>query len=211
MRARTAALERSAGRLKLSREEIVRRLSRAVEYRDEETGGHTERMSAYSALLAGKLGLDVESIRIASPMHDVGKVALPDSLLLRPGALDAGGARGDGAAHLDRLSDPGGLRQRAARARRHDRADPPREVGRHRLPPAAGRAARSRWRDRSRRSRTCSTRSPATGPTARRSRSRRPCRSCGRSAASTSTRGSSTCSSRTSTSCWRSGTGTRRR
>ncbi len=88
VRARTAALERSAQRLKLSREETVRRLSRAVEYRDEETGGHTERMSAYSALLAGKLGLDVESIRIASPMHDVGKVALPDHLLLRPGALN---------------------------------------------------------------------------------------------------------------------------
>ena len=65
----------------------MRRLSRAVEYRDEETGGHTERMSAYSAMLAGKLGVDVESIRIASPMHDVGKVALPDHILLRPGAL----------------------------------------------------------------------------------------------------------------------------
>jgi putative two-component system response regulator len=88
VRARTNALERSATRLKLSREETVRRLSRAVEYRDEETGGHTERMSAYSALLAGKLGLDYESIRIASPMHDVGKVALPDNLLLRPGALN---------------------------------------------------------------------------------------------------------------------------
>jgi putative two-component system response regulator len=87
--ARTAALERSAKRLKLSREETVRRLSRAVEYRDEETGGHTERMSAYCGMLAGKLGLDVESIRIASPMHDVGKVALPDHILLRPGALTA--------------------------------------------------------------------------------------------------------------------------
>jgi len=87
VRARTAALERSATRLKLSREETVRRLSRAVEYRDEETGGHTERMSAYCAMLASKLGLDVESIRIASPMHDVGKVALPDHILLRPGAL----------------------------------------------------------------------------------------------------------------------------
>jgi putative two-component system response regulator len=85
--ARTAALERSAKRLKLSREETVRRLCRAVEYRDEETGGHTERMSAYCAMLAGKLGLDVESIRIASPMHDVGKVALSDHILLRPGAL----------------------------------------------------------------------------------------------------------------------------
>ena len=87
VRARTAALERSASRLKLSREETVRRLCRAVEYRDEETGGHTERMSAYSAMLAGKLGVDVESIRIASPMHDVGKVALPDHILLRPGTL----------------------------------------------------------------------------------------------------------------------------
>src|SRR5687767_1532561 len=65
VRARTAALERSARAMKLSREETVRRLSRAVEYRDEETGGHTERMSAYSAMLAGKLGLDYESIRIA--------------------------------------------------------------------------------------------------------------------------------------------------
>ena len=89
VRARTAALERSAQRLKLSREETVRRLSRAVEYRDEETGGHTERMSAYCAMLAGKLGLDSESIRVASPMHDVGKVALPDHILLRPGALTA--------------------------------------------------------------------------------------------------------------------------
>jgi putative two-component system response regulator len=87
VRARTAALERSAKAMKLSREETVRRLSRAVEYRDEETGGHTERMSAYSAMLAGKLGLDVESIRIATPMHDVGKVALPDHILLRPGSL----------------------------------------------------------------------------------------------------------------------------
>ena len=87
VRARTMALERSAKRLKLSREETVRRLSRAVEYRDEETGGHTERMSAYSAMLAGKLGVDVESIRIASPMHDVGKVALPDHTCCAPAPL----------------------------------------------------------------------------------------------------------------------------
>jgi putative two-component system response regulator len=52
-------------------------------------GGHTDRMSAYAALLAGKLGLDYDSIRIASPMHDVGKVALPDHLLLRAGTLSA--------------------------------------------------------------------------------------------------------------------------
>jgi putative two-component system response regulator len=85
--ARTATLERSAKQLKLTREETVRRLSRAVEYRDEETGGHTERMSRYCALLASRSGLDPESIRIASAMHDVGKVAVPDQVLLKPGIL----------------------------------------------------------------------------------------------------------------------------
>jgi putative two-component system response regulator len=88
VRARTAALERSARQLKLTREQTVRRLSRAVEYRDEETGGHTERMSRYCAVLAQRAGLDAESIRMASPMHDVGKVAIPDYILLKPGELD---------------------------------------------------------------------------------------------------------------------------
>jgi putative two-component system response regulator len=89
VRARTTALERSAHQLKLTREETVRRLSRAVEYRDEETGGHTERLSRYCAVLAGRAGLDAESIRIASPMHDVGKVAVPDHILLKPGRLSS--------------------------------------------------------------------------------------------------------------------------
>jgi putative two-component system response regulator len=87
VRARTMALERSAHQLKLTREEMARRLSRAVEYRDEETGGHTERMSRYCSLLARRAGLDPESIRVASPMHDVGKVAVPDRILLKPGKL----------------------------------------------------------------------------------------------------------------------------
>jgi putative two-component system response regulator len=87
VKARTDALERSARQLKLTREETVRRLSRAVEYRDEETGQHTERMSRYCALLAARSGLDPESIRIASAMHDVGKVAVPDNVLLKPGIL----------------------------------------------------------------------------------------------------------------------------
>ena len=85
--ARTVALERSAKQLKLTREETVRRLSRAVEYRDEETGHHTERMTRYCALLARRAGLDPESIRIASAMHDVGKVAVADRVLLKPGLL----------------------------------------------------------------------------------------------------------------------------
>jgi putative two-component system response regulator len=89
VRTRTLALERSARQLKLTREEMVRRLSRAVEYRDEETGGHTERMSRYCAVLAQRAGHDGESLRIASPMHDVGKVAIPDHILLKPGRLEA--------------------------------------------------------------------------------------------------------------------------
>jgi putative two-component system response regulator len=87
VRVRTAALERSAQQLKLTREETVRRLARAVEYRDEETGNHTERMSRYCALMSRRTGLDPESIRVASALHDVGKVAVPDNVLLKPGRL----------------------------------------------------------------------------------------------------------------------------
>jgi putative two-component system response regulator len=72
-----------------SHAETIRRLSRAVEYRDAETGDHVERMSDYCALLAGRLGLDRESMLIASPMHDVGKIAVPDRILLKPGPLTA--------------------------------------------------------------------------------------------------------------------------
>jgi cyclic di-GMP phosphodiesterase len=87
VRERTAALEHSARQLKLSREETVRRMSRAVEFRDEETGLHTERVSRYCELLAEQEGLDGELLRTASPMHDVGKVAVPDRILLKPGQL----------------------------------------------------------------------------------------------------------------------------
>jgi putative two-component system response regulator len=75
--------------LAASRAETIRRLSRAVEYRDPETGDHIERMSGYCALLADRMGLDSEAVLIASPMHDVGKIAVPDRILLKPGPLTA--------------------------------------------------------------------------------------------------------------------------
>ena len=87
VRRRTAALERSADELKVTREETVRRLSQAIEYRDSETAEHIDRMSHYAALLAGALGRDPEEMRLASPMHDIGKVAVPDSILQKPGKL----------------------------------------------------------------------------------------------------------------------------
>jgi putative two-component system response regulator len=73
-----------------TRLEIVRRLGRACEFRDNETGAHIERMSRYSHLLALKAGLSPEQADLvmnASPMHDVGKIGIPDAILLKPGKL----------------------------------------------------------------------------------------------------------------------------
>lgn len=83
-------LERTQA-LKHSRLEVVRRLGRAAEYRDNETGLHTIRMSRYSALLARSLGWtedEAELMLHASPMHDIGKIGIPDNILLKPGRLD---------------------------------------------------------------------------------------------------------------------------
>jgi putative two-component system response regulator len=84
VRRRTESL--NEGRL-----QVVRRLGRAAEYRDNETGLHIIRMSQFSALLARSLGwsaADCELMLHASPMHDVGKIGIPDAVLLKPGALD---------------------------------------------------------------------------------------------------------------------------
>lgn len=76
--------------LRASQEETIYRLSRAAEFRDDETGQHLQRMSRYCQLIARRIGLDeptCELLRIASPMHDVGKLGIPDSILLKPGRL----------------------------------------------------------------------------------------------------------------------------
>ena len=85
-----AQLESSESELRRLREETIRRLSWAAEFRNQETGEHIVRMSLYCALLARLAGLDgerAEMIRIASPMHDVGKIGIPDRILLKPGRL----------------------------------------------------------------------------------------------------------------------------
>jgi putative two-component system response regulator len=90
VRERTTALQRAVASLDASQIETVRRLSRAVEFRDEDTGAHTARISALSARTARSAGLDAEHcglIERASPLHDVGKVAIRDSVLLKPGPL----------------------------------------------------------------------------------------------------------------------------
>jgi cyclic di-GMP phosphodiesterase len=85
-----AQLESSETELRRLREETIRRLSWAAEFRNQETGEHIVRMSLYCALLARVAGLDperAEMIRVASPMHDVGKIGVPDRILLKPGRL----------------------------------------------------------------------------------------------------------------------------
>lgn len=75
----------------LREREAIYRLSRAAEFRDPETGGHLLRMANYSRLLAANLGLDSaeqDLILAAAPMHDIGKVGIPDHILLKPGRLD---------------------------------------------------------------------------------------------------------------------------
>jgi putative two-component system response regulator len=74
-----------------TRLEIVRRLGKAAEYRDNETGFHIVRMSKYSELVARAMGLNdsaAELILHASPMHDIGKLGIPDGILLKPGRLE---------------------------------------------------------------------------------------------------------------------------
>lgn len=83
-------LESSESELRRLREETIRRLSWAAEFRSNETGQHILRMSLYCTLLGRLAGLDAdrtEMIRIASPMHDVGKIGIPDRILLKPGPL----------------------------------------------------------------------------------------------------------------------------
>jgi putative two-component system response regulator len=70
--------------------EILERLALAAEYRDDDTGEHTKRVGQMSAQIAQALGLsgrEVELIRRAAPLHDVGKIAIPDSILLKPSKL----------------------------------------------------------------------------------------------------------------------------
>ncbi|VXC51098.1 Phosphohydrolase [Pseudomonas sp. 8Z] len=69
---------------------LVRTLTRAAAYRDNETGNHIRRIGESAALIARTLGMDehwVELIRQAAPMHDVGKIGISDEILLKPGPL----------------------------------------------------------------------------------------------------------------------------
>lgn len=92
VRRRTAQLEEAYRQLKSASIETIYRLVRAAEYKDEDTGNHVRRMSRYSATIAGAYGMDAESrenILYAAPMHDIGKIGIPEKILAKPGKLTA--------------------------------------------------------------------------------------------------------------------------
>ena len=87
-----ARLRGSEHALRRSHEEMLRRLAAAVEARDGPTGRHVERVGVTCERIARRLGMDdawCEALRIASPLHDIGKIAIPDRILLKPGPLTA--------------------------------------------------------------------------------------------------------------------------
>lgn len=76
--------------LQEAEDEILERLAQAAEFRDHDTGDHTQRVGKMAAFLAQQLGMEaarVELIRRAAPLHDVGKIGIPDHILLKPGKL----------------------------------------------------------------------------------------------------------------------------
>jgi putative two-component system response regulator len=96
LRLRTSALTKALERLegaaaqgRVLQGETIHRWAQSAEYRDPGIGRHLVRVARCCALLGRKLGLHAESLQLASVMHDVGKVAVPDSILLKPGPLTA--------------------------------------------------------------------------------------------------------------------------
>lgn len=90
VRERTESLLARTRELEATRLEIIQRLGRAGEFRDNETGRHLTRMSLYSRLLARQCGLtdyEAEQLMQAAILHDIGKIGIPDAILLKPGPL----------------------------------------------------------------------------------------------------------------------------
>ncbi len=87
----SSIVEEALREVHLRERETVLRLARAAEFRDPETGSHITRMAHYAALIARRLGMPEQTINtllLAAPMHDVGKLGTPDHILLKQGKLD---------------------------------------------------------------------------------------------------------------------------
>ena len=92
-----------------SRLSIVCRLGMAAEFRDEDTGNHVVRVGCYSRAVAAAMGMPrsfLEMLLLAAPLHDIGKIGIPDSVLLKPGPLERRGVGHHAAALRDRRAHP---------------------------------------------------------------------------------------------------------
>ena len=90
VRLRTQELADALMKVKEMSTEIIQRLTAVAEYRDTDTGAHIARIGLYSGRIAESLGMPsdfIETLIFASPMHDLGKIGIPDSILLKPGPL----------------------------------------------------------------------------------------------------------------------------
>ncbi len=119
--------ERTA-EIRATQEQIFMRLMAASGSRDEETGEHIRRMGEYAAMLARASGwneAETEVIRLAAPMHDVGKMGVPDAILRKPGKLNPRGIRANEGTHPHRRPHPGRFGDRHAGPGQGNRAEPP--------------------------------------------------------------------------------------
>jgi len=88
-----ASQQKAIDELRLSRQETIEGLTKAIELHDSSTGEHVGRMAEIAAFLGAHMGLDpdhIELLRAAAPMHDVGKIGVPAEILRKPGPLAAG-------------------------------------------------------------------------------------------------------------------------
>lgn len=88
---RTQQLQEALAKVKTASLDTILRLTNAAEYKDEDTGAHIQRMSNYCAAIARQMGVNPNSVDwllYAAPMHDIGKIGIPDRILLKPDKLD---------------------------------------------------------------------------------------------------------------------------
>ena len=140
----------------------------ALDLRDAETEGHSRRVTAYTVALAREMGMNADELRVIARgafLHDIGKIATPDSVLLKPGRLDPA-ELAVMREHCERGYEMVRKIPLSARSQR-DRLRPPGEFRRQRATPGGCAARRFRWARASSPLPTRWTPSPQTGRTAR--------------------------------------------
>ena len=136
VRKRTLELDEAFREIRDMSNEMVRKLTAAAELRDTDTGAHIARIGFYSSRLAEAMDLSadfIEAITFASQVHDIGKIGIPDSILLKPGPLDAGGIRDHEVTHDHRRKDTVQFNLSQHPDGCLHRVEPSRAVGRRRL------------------------------------------------------------------------------